>query len=642
VKRRRIKILISILSSVIALFLMFTPIVLAYLFTAPVTVQEANGTAYTMIGTQDTIPVAWLIAHGYMDANALDTAMSPTVPHMVRDTTLMLATPLPAYGQVNVNFTTGNTPATSMHIIPGYNGYITIPSAVALDLGNDFTEEADGYVNTATGAGKNIVYKKGSFSIDAGSTTAGEVTATINPLTPITYVASGADAYAANGNVTPALPAGWAANDVFVCLITSDDNVNSTMPAGWTAIDAGTNNGANLRTTTFYRVAVGGDVAPLVTHAAGSHIHSRVSAYRGVDVSGNPFDVTSAASVNVASLTLTFGAGVVTTRNQEMILLLGGAQSSPNPSAFTGAPVPTQRYTDGFGGAMAVLADYTQAVAGASGARSCTLDLNVVSNGYIYALKQYTAGTTLSVNAVVATGEHNVKVIANAGGNTFKLYIDTVEVDSAVLGAASCNVNTNNWLIDQSNVMPYMHYYSHTVGAGLVVHYHPATVIAGTVLPDLEGAAQNGAFTWGANPAGVTMAVGSLVGYTGSFADTPDETTAADRLAEVPVSDWYGDGTITKSATLNNPFRDLVLMVSDNTSLTEIQTWRWYGIGILVVAVALFAKLARGHQGITAIASGAIIALLIAFDATIFPLYLAVLSAGLIIGGLISERSHQI
>ena len=38
----------------------------------------------------------------------------------------------------------------------------------------------------------------------------------------------------------------------------------------------------------------------------------------------------------------------------------------------------------------------------------------------------------------------------------------------------------------------------------------------------------------------------------------------------------------------------------------------------------------------------ALIALLIAFDGTIFPLYLAVMSAGLIIGGLVSERSQQL
>jgi hypothetical protein len=160
-------------------------------------------------------------------------------------------------------------------------------------------------------------------------------------------------------------------------------------------------------------------------------------------------------------------------------------------------------------------------------------------------------------------------------------------------------------------------------------------------LPDRQGAEQNGAIVWGANPAGIAMVISSLSSYGGAFTDTSD-TTPPDRLTEVTVSDWYGDGTITKAATLTNPFRGLVTMVSDNTTLTEIQTWRWYGMGILVVAVAIFSKLARGHQGITAIATGAIIGLLIAFDASIFPIYLAVLSAGLIIGGVVSERSHQL
>jgi hypothetical protein len=80
----------------------------------------------------------------------------------------------------------------------------------------------------------------------------------------VAFSAASAVTTAVSGDVTPALPAGWAADDIFLCWIRSKDNVNSTMPAGWTAIDAGTNNGTLLRTSLFYRRAVvtSGDPPP--------------------------------------------------------------------------------------------------------------------------------------------------------------------------------------------------------------------------------------------------------------------------------------------------------------------------------------------------------------------------------------------
>jgi MSHA biogenesis protein MshQ len=63
--------------------------------------------------------------------------------------------------------------------------------------------------------------------------------------------AGGALAFANNGDVTPALPAGTAAGDFLLCLVESRDDVAHAMPAGWTQI-AQQNSGASHRASLWW------------------------------------------------------------------------------------------------------------------------------------------------------------------------------------------------------------------------------------------------------------------------------------------------------------------------------------------------------------------------------------------------------
>jgi len=214
-------------------------------------------------------------------------------------------------------------------------------------------------------------------------------TAIITRGTP-SFVAAGAVAHAANGNVTPALPAGWISNDIFIATVASLDNIDSTLPAGWTAIDAGTNNGAGFRFTAYWRRAVAGDVAPLVTHAAGSGISAVVVAYRGCIAGGSPIDVVGATSVNTpASTTLTFSAGgITTTERGDLVVALGGIAGTSLSNSYTGTPVPTER-VDGPNTAArpeVVVADFIQAAAGSTGSRVSTIT-SFLSNGILVSFK---------------------------------------------------------------------------------------------------------------------------------------------------------------------------------------------------------------------------------------------------------------
>lgn len=206
----------------------------------------------------------------------------------------------------------------------------------------------------------------------------------------ITYQGS-TTATAASGNVTTlTLPTNWAANDIWICFVVSLDNVTSTMPATWTAIGTGTNNGTGLRTTLYYRRAVAGDTAPTITHAGGSQITAAIIGYRGCIISDSPFDVNKAAFVKTPKSTVNdFGAGVTTTTNNDMIVLLSGTDGQQASSGFSGSPTPTGRLdgpnTAGYG--RAVVADFTLATAGATGARTVTLAGKELNNGYQLSLK---------------------------------------------------------------------------------------------------------------------------------------------------------------------------------------------------------------------------------------------------------------
>ena len=217
----------------------------------------------------------------------------------------------------------------------------------------------------------------------------------------VTFQAAGAVAAAASGSVTPALPTGWAANDIWLCLVASLDNVNSTLPAGWTAIDAGTNNGAGLRTTLYWRRAVAGDTAPKVTHSAGSGISAVIIGYRGAITSGSPFDVNQAVFVKTpASTTNNFSNGMTTTVAGDMIVLLSGVGGRATSATYTGLPTPTER-VDGpnaYSRPEVVIADFVLATAGATGARTSTLSASLRNNGYQLSLRPEVAQIRVDVS----------------------------------------------------------------------------------------------------------------------------------------------------------------------------------------------------------------------------------------------------
>ena len=230
-----------------------------------------------------------------------------------------------------------------------------------------------------------------------------------------------------------------------------------------------------------------------------------------------------------------------------------------------------------------------------------------------------------------------------ASGATGRWTDFTLQVDAQRWGiylhGATVPDTANNWLIMQNNSMAYMDFLTYSISDVDTILFQPITMIIGDTLPDRQGVAQNGTFTWGINPQGVAVTLGALISSGQPSVGGAIEEDTRDILPEVEVSDWFGDGTITKAATLVNPFRPFITMMSDNTTLVEIQVWRLLGLALLFIVVVGTGSVLRGHVGITVIVASVTLGILVAFDSNIFPVWLLVLMLGGLVGGIIAERS---
>jgi type IV pilus assembly protein PilY1 len=150
-------------------------------------------------------------------------------------------------------------------------------------------------------------------------------------VSPISFVAAGTGVQANSGNISPQLPAGWAQNDLLICLAESFDLVShTTSTTGWNLIynlkgDSGHSASA------FYKLAGASESNPVIAHSTGvtSNIVSQCYAYRGVDL-GQPFDVAYTAGAGATSNSTsddTISTGSVTTSTANALVLMAYHQA---------------------------------------------------------------------------------------------------------------------------------------------------------------------------------------------------------------------------------------------------------------------------------------------------------------------------
>ena len=147
---------------IILIFIVLTLVIpLQAANTATITVTEANGTTYTMLPITALMSNAALASGSFITPSGRDVMVSSQPRMLVTDKT-MFATPIGPNTATPFYYTTGNTP-TDFAIIPGQGGYVTVADAAALELGNNFSIELDGYTGTQ-------ISKSGAFEMSHDGT----------------------------------------------------------------------------------------------------------------------------------------------------------------------------------------------------------------------------------------------------------------------------------------------------------------------------------------------------------------------------------------------------------------------------------------------------------------------------------------
>jgi hypothetical protein len=185
-----------------------------------------------------------------------------------------------------------------------------------------------------------------------------------------------------------------------------------------------------------------------------------------------------------------------------------------------------------------------------------------------------------------------------------------------------------------NNVMPYASNITISVNSSQQLWFAPNTIIIGTALPDRSGGDNPGVINYGVNPVGINTALGSMVSTGQPVISQVTDTPAISVMPDIVVSDWHREPAVS-TTLMNSPFRPLVIMVSDPSSLTEQQTWRWYGLAVVLVVTIGTAKLVRGHYLITGIACGASIGALTAY--TVWPLWGLIFMVMAVVAGMVAQ-----
>lgn len=205
----------------------------------------------------------------------------------------------------------------------------------------------------------------------------------------IEWFGTGAVAAAASGNITPTLPGSFATGDIAICICCQADNVVSTMPAGWTIVDPTNNNGLNNeRVWWAWRRLTVGDANPLITHAAGNTIIARITVYRGVITTGDPY---SAKSVNTTAASNTATALAITPTDADSMIVFCGGQA--DNSAWSGYSGTNPTFTESIDNlttlgndASIFLADGRRTTADSTGNRTATASRSFQNVAFLIAL----------------------------------------------------------------------------------------------------------------------------------------------------------------------------------------------------------------------------------------------------------------
>jgi len=155
-----------VLALVLAALLMATPALAAYSINIDIT--ESLGNSYQMLPVAVDMDIEYLADHGFISKNGTDVRIKGStgqeLPFMLAEDRLLVASPIGANRVTRAYLTTGNTPLESFSVVTGNGGNITIADNAALELGDNFEIEFEGWVPSS-----GTLISKGDPIVSSGS-----------------------------------------------------------------------------------------------------------------------------------------------------------------------------------------------------------------------------------------------------------------------------------------------------------------------------------------------------------------------------------------------------------------------------------------------------------------------------------------
>jgi len=232
----------------------------------------------------------------------------------------------------------------------------------------------------------------------------------------------------------------------------------------------------------------------------------------------------------------------------------------------------------------------------------------------------------------ISSGEHTVKTTAD--GTNLKIYIDGVEKDSVALSGASATDNSNNWVIGQNNIISYMEYMTIDISSVEKLKYQPDSIISDTTLPDETGS-NDGTITWGSNPAGVAITVGSIVS---SGAPAPSVTGEELPTQDVvpPITQPSGFMSTPISTNTTHVLYPLMHTLSDLSGIPIGLTWLLV-LALPITILVLIATLKYLHNQFLVLAFVGV-TMLVFWQMGIYPFWIPLIFGFVAAGIVIYER----
>lgn len=218
----------------------------------------------------------------------------------------------------------------------------------------------------------------------------------------ISYVSTGAFDKAKNGNCLPGNPSGIQNNDILILQVVSDDQISHTVNNSYTQVVQGNGAGSFQRHSVWWKRTNGTESSTTVTHSSGREIICVITAWRGVEETGTPYNANSSSVNDDASCTATSASSITTTADKSVILFSASNQGGSASNYSNWASIATNEIFDTYSNISGdpvhlALAYGTQTSLGATGAQTATIGPTVACDST--ALVALTPETTVSSQA---------------------------------------------------------------------------------------------------------------------------------------------------------------------------------------------------------------------------------------------------